>query len=163
MLIRPRRAQEVPVFCVKVGNELIEKSEEVERVLGFMVSSHLDTNFHTESNIKKARARLWAMRSLKVNKVSIDSMIRFYKTMVLPVINFGLAVNGTMMKNYEFKKLERLQRSFLQIIFGYNLSYDGLLNLGGVSRIEDRAKKLFDSFTKSLSKSSLVGGDFSFS
>ena len=57
------------------------------------------------------------------------------------MIEYASVVYGTLLTVREKEKIEKLQKSALSIVYGFDLSYLKLLNLSRLETLEDRSKK----------------------
>ena len=64
---------------------------------------------------KKAYGRLWSTKRLANHCATLDDLIDIYIKQVRSVMEFGVPVWNSSIKNEEVKDLERVQNSFLQI------------------------------------------------
>ena len=73
----------------KDGNELRSTPGASLKVLGFTFRDRPTVRRHVESVIKKFRQRYWTLYNLKKNGFTTDELVTVYKTMVVPVADYG--------------------------------------------------------------------------
>ena len=72
--------------------------------------------------------------------------------MLRPIIEFCSPVYHPLMTKEQSNNLERLQKTALKIILGFNLTYEELLEKADIKSLEERRESAFLNFAKSVSK-----------
>ena len=122
------------------------------KVLGFVIGATPNMNEQVESLKKRFRSRAWVIRHLKRAGLSECDLIKMYKTLVRPVLDYMAAVYHPMLTREQKKELERLQMGCLKTIFGYEKSYRETLEKGRIQSLEERRQDIFDKFAVKLAK-----------
>ena len=77
---------------------------------------------------KKACARLWMVKRLKVRGANLTDLIDVYIKQVRSILEFGVPVWNSAITQEETLDIERVQKSFLHIAMGNNYhSYESAL------------------------------------
>ena len=97
---------------------------------------------NTESLVNRAYKKLWILRCLKALGATKKMMKVVYFQHVRSILEFGSPAWDGAITDVERRKIEIVQRVALSLIFGRNMSYEKLLTLSGVERLETRRKRL---------------------
>jgi hypothetical protein len=89
------------------------------------------------------------LKTLKERAIPETDLINIYKSLIRPIIEFGMAVFGPMLKQNQIRMLERFQRMSLNVIFGVN-PYRENLERAGIPLMEDRIDCLFNKMGEKL-------------
>ena len=81
---------------------------------------------------------LWSLRYLKRNGMEISDLIKVYKTMIRPAVEYASVVYHSLIPAYQASKLESVQKNAMQIIYGWTVDYGKLLEDGVVESLEER-------------------------
>ena len=73
--------------------------------------------------------------------------------MLRPIIEFCHVIYHSMLTDELSAKLEGLQKISLRVIYGFNNTYEGLLNLSGLETLKKRRNDAFLRFAKNLAGS----------
>ena len=115
----------------------IESLESI-KVLGF----HFDRSPNFRENMRviqrKFKSRVWALRHLKKNGFNQQELVKVYKTMVHPIVDYCLSVYHDLIAEYDGHELERIQMQAFKCIFGWKISYAKLLDISGVELLSSR-------------------------
>ena len=112
------------IFTNKLLNNsppLIFNGTFVDRVnshkhLGIYLTSNLDWSLHINETCKKAYRKLAVMRSVvQLSRTTLDLL---YKLTVRSVIDYGLVVYGTTLKQVDLDRLEKLQYAAAKLVTG---------------------------------------------
>jgi hypothetical protein len=132
MFILPERVGWDPEFEVRVDGDVINGAKTCLRILGLLVSSDMRTSLNTDARIKAAASRTWIIKLLKEREVESHDLIEIYKTLIRPVLEYGMRCLGSMMTRLEIERMERIQRMTLKMIYGTDTSYEETLILSGL-------------------------------
>ena len=83
------------------------------KILGVNISNDLKWNDHVEQAIKKANKRLYLLVQLRRAGVGAKSLIKFYCTVIRPVLEYGAQVFHHNLQDYLCEDLERVQTNGL--------------------------------------------------
>ena len=86
------------------------------KILGVTICNDLKWNDHVEQAIKKANKRLYFLVQLRRAGVGAESLIKFYCTVIRPVLEYGAQVFHHNLQDYLCEALERVQKQALSII-----------------------------------------------
>ena len=78
------------------------------------------------------------MRYLKRNGMEKGDLIKVYQTMIRPAVEYAAVVYHTLIPEYLSDQLESVQRHATKIIYGWHVSYTGLLEAGEVETLKNR-------------------------
>ena len=134
---------------VTVGGKDLSKTQ-CAKILGVTISNDLKWNNHVNESIKKANKRLYFLILLKRAGVSHRDIIRFYSTVIRPVLEYGSPVFHHSLPDYLSNDLEQVQKRAMSIIApcqSYRQSLDsfGLCSLR--QRRDDLCSKVFTNIT----------------
>ena len=69
-------------------------------------------------------------------------IVRIYSAVLRPVIEYACQIYGPMLTKTQNKKIERLQRIILKIVYGFDTSYREALALSGLQRLSERRDEI---------------------
>ena len=122
------------------------------KILGF----HFDTNpspkLHVEKLVKKFNSRLWTLRYLRTAGMSTADLKTAYITFLRPLAEYAVPAFHSMLSGEQTALIENLQRKALKIIYGFNHSYDTLLERSSLDSLKTRRVNLTDKFAINLQK-----------
>ena len=115
--------------------------DENAKILGVTISNDLKWNSHVEQAIKKANKRLYFLVQLRRAGVGAESLIKFYCTVIRPVLEYGAQVFNHKLQDYLCEDLERVQKRALSII-APDLPYQLCLDSFELESLSVRREKL---------------------
>ena len=118
------------------GNKVEIQSQ--MKILGFFFSSDPDMSAQVENIRRKFIARIWTLRHLRHLGFSEEDLLKVYKSVILPVHDYCSCVYNSSMTKTQSNALERLQAQSLKAIFGYEHSYQSLLERTGLTSLQQR-------------------------
>lgn len=83
---------------------------------------------------------------LKKAGIPQEDLVKLYKVLVRPVLDYCSSVYHTLPTAQQSESLEWLQRNTLKSIYGFEKSYNELLETSGIERLCDRRSRMFDKF-----------------
>ena len=116
------------------------------KILGFNFSNTPTVEFHLQYMSKKFRKRLWLLRNLKRARATKEDLVNCYCCFLRSVLDYCTNVYHPMLSQVQTNSLEKLQISALRIIYGYGIEKESLLSLSGLSTLQDRRSRLFETF-----------------
>ena len=119
------------------GGRIIGDDESL-KIVGFHFSNRPTAALHVKETVSKVRRRFWILRHLKRNGLTNEELTRVYTTNIRSCIEYASVVYGALITKEQGEDLERLQRQCLKIIHGFDKSYSCLLELTGLSTLEER-------------------------
>jgi hypothetical protein len=155
LIIKPQRARATYRADVQVGDQTKSESSQDIKMLGCMVNERLSMDAHVKKILKSGRLRIQTLRNLKSKGVPNDDLKSVYRTIMQPVVEYGLSFLAPMLDRNHLIKLERFQKQSLRVIYG-DLPYKHLLSLAGMDRFETRIGDLFKKMVESAPKSKVI-------
>ena len=108
----------------------------------FLLTDNLSWHKNTDSLVNRAYMKLWILRRLKALGATKNMLKLVYFQHVRSILEFGSPAWDGAITDMERRKIERVQRVALALIFGRNISYEKLLSISGVERLESRRKRI---------------------
>ena len=130
---------------INANTKRISSSDSL-KILGFWFGSEPTVDLHIEKLEEKFRARLWSLRHLKRSGMSEDDMMKMFKMVIRPVIDFASMTYHSMLTKEQVMRLERLQMRALKIIFGAENSYNTIIAAQDIPRLAERRDQMFTKF-----------------
>ena len=135
---------------IKINNELIHDQTEL-KILGFIFGREPTVGAQIQSISLKFRRRVWVLRHLKKASISQADLIKLYKSLVLPVLDYTSVVYHSMLNQKQELELENLQKLALKVIYGVTgVSYVSLLERSSLPSLKDRRITMLDKFITKL-------------
>ena len=135
---------------IKSGTEL--------KILGFVFGPRPDVSAHVNYTIKKFNRCSWSLTHLKRAGISERSLVDVYTCSLRAVIEFCSVVYHPLLTAEQSELLERLQKRVLKIVYGFDLTYEELLNRSGLTTLNERRKTAFEKFTVKMASNSKFSG-----
>ena len=110
------------------------------KILGFNFSNAPNAVHHVCTVIDKFYRKLWTLRYLRKSGMDSSNMLKVYKTVILPSVEYCSEIYDSLIPAYLADKLELVQKQCMKIIFGYNVQYGQLLENGTIETLSDRRK-----------------------
>ena len=133
---------------LKNGDKI--KSQPSIKILGFHIGASPGMGEQVAQLKRKYRSRAWVIRNLKRAGLEPVELVKMYKVLVRPVLDYMTAAYHPMLNLDQRKELERLQMTTLKTIYGYKVSYAKALEESGLSTLEERRQDFFDRFSLKL-------------
>ena len=122
------------------------------RLVGIILRDDLSWKSNTDSMVKRAYAKLWMLRRLKLMGAETNILKLIYFRHVRCILEFGVPVwNGSLTKK-ESNKIERVQKIALHIIYGKKLSYSQACKFYRIEKLVVRRENLCVNFAKKAVK-----------
>ena len=125
--------------------------QETIKALGMVFSNRPDMSAQVKSIQRKFRSRLWMLRNLKLSGFNTQELLTVYKTMVLPVVDYGAVVYHSSLNDEQEEALDKLQNAALKCIFGPGLSGRKMRELAGITILRKRRENLCQKFAQKCS------------
>ena len=135
-----------------VENKKLESSKSL-KILGFHFDGQLNVNAQIVNLIKKFNSSVWSIVHLKRNKLNEETLVRVYKSMIRPIIEYSANVYHSMLSAEQNIMIERCQRKAMKIIYGFGRSYEDAIKEAGLETLRERRGVLFDKFCVKMSRS----------
>ena len=136
-------------YLVTEEKEKIE-SQKTLKILGYHFGTKPNVDAQVENLKKKFRARSWAIRHLKRAGIENEDLVKLYKALVRPVLDYAVPAYSTMLNGKQSESIEKLQRNVLKCIYGFEVSYRDALEQSGLPSLEARRRELVDKFALKL-------------
>ena len=131
-----------------IPNENIEVVEEM-KIVGFILRSDMKTCSNTEYIVKKAYARMWIVRRLKMLGASRQRLVDVLQKQVLSVLLLAVPAWDCLLTVQERTNIERLLRTGLRIIWGEDfVSVDQVLKDSKLKTMQEARTKIVRRFVK---------------
>ena len=108
------------------------------KILGFHFSSSPDMTEQVNAIKKIIRSRTWILKHLGHRGFNTDDLVRVYRSIILPIHDYCSCVYNSLLTLSQATALERLQALALKSIFGYEHSYNSLLQVTGLETLQAR-------------------------
>ena len=132
---------------IRANDERIHSTNEL-KILGFIFGNKPSVKPHVEYMLNKARKRLWTLRQVKKAGLAKEDLLKVFNTVIRPALEYAAPTFHSMLPAYLSDEIEGVQRRACKIIFGYNSSYDDLINSGTIETLSSRREKLTVNFAK---------------
>ena len=125
---------------------------EHHRLVGFLLSDSMTWELNTESLVNRAYAKMWVLRRVKALGGSKKTLKLIYFQHIRSILEFGVAAWNRAITEKQSKKIERVQKVALKLIYGRLKSYKKLLEEAKISNLHTRTEKLCLQFAKKAIK-----------
>ena len=133
---------------LEIEGSSIETQEEVQ-LLGLKIRNDLSWKSNTHQMVQRAYKRLWIIKRLKNHGATLDDLKEIYTKQVRSILEFGVPVWNNGLTKAESVEIERVQKSFLNIVFGVDYqNYENALEKAKIECLEARRLKLCTKFAK---------------
>ena len=132
---------------VVLNNQQVTGTESL-RILGLTIDSDCTFKSHVNALKSKLRSKTWALSKLKKKGLDLDKIVRAYKCLIRPCVEYLAPVWGAMITAEQAALLECQQTQALKNIFGAKISAKKLRDLADVDLLSVRRKQLSLSFAK---------------
>ena len=140
MVIDPLEYNTTVLRPITIGNTTIETVKKY-KLLGVILTDDLKWTDHVAYIYIKACKRLYSLRILRKAGVETNKMLKVYFTIIRPILEYAVPV-WQAIPEYLSHKIESVQRRALKIIKPGEESYDELLQLLNVEKLQARREKL---------------------
>ena len=138
--------------CVNIEGKMVESKESL-KILGFLFSNTPTVKSHIVHSVKKFNRAMWSLRHLKKARLTNNTIVKVYKSLTRPIIEYACNVYGPMLTGEMEEMLESCQKRVLRMIFGNQFEYNELLEKSGLGTLKERRRILFEKFAMKMSKS----------
>ena len=136
----------------QLGENCIQ-TEEKMKILGITLTNNLKWRSNTDSIVRNAFLRLWMIKRLKQAGASLEDMTDVYIKQIRSVLEFGVPVWNSGLTKEEVDDIERVQKSFLQIVLGSKYdNYENALGLASLESLQSRRYTLCRRFAIKAAK-----------
>ena len=127
-------------------------SDDTFKILGFNFSKYPDVTAQIDYVLGRAASRFFVIRKLAGLEVDRAKLRNIYCSIVRSVLEYSSVTYGPMIAKYQSKKLEDMQKRCLKSIYGYNKSYEELLQEADLETLEERRSKAILKFAQKTAK-----------
>ena len=125
----------------------IESKTEL-KMLGFYFSTKPSVQLQIDKLYRKANKRVHLLAKYKQYGVAKDKLRTIYTATIRSVLEYSSNTYHSQLNKGQVNEIERVQKKSLKMIDGYHHSYEELLRLAPLDRMEERKVKLFEKFTQ---------------
>ena len=131
----------------RAGNETIRSGDKL-KILGFIFGNAPSAEMHVRKIEEKFRGKLWTLRFLKKARLPTKDITDLYCLVIRAGIEYCAATYHSLLTRDMSDRIEKLQAKSLKTIFGWNNSYEKVLQMSGLETLETRRQKIFENFAK---------------
>ena len=132
---------------VDIGEETLISGDSL-KVIGFTFGRRPGAAEHTKNLRKKYGSRAYSIRHLKKAGISEETLTAVYKSFIRPVFDYASPAFHTILTDDQAEGLERMQRSTLKTIYGFDVPYRECLEKSGLPTLRQRRQTLFENFAR---------------
>ena len=132
---------------VNVKQERVLGSQHL-KILGVTLDSNCTFGSHINNLSKKMRAKTWALTKLRKAGLPEDRLVRAYKGLIRPTVEYAVPAWGSMVTAQQAALLEKQQVQALKNIFGPGLSAQKLRKKADIDLLSKRRRANCLSFAK---------------
>lgn len=130
---------------IEVDGERVE-SQNTLKIVGYTFGKRPGQQAHLDNVGRRVAQRSWIVRNLKKAGVPSGKLVQVYCAMIRPLLEYVSPAFHTCADQSEM--LERLQKSVMKTIFGFQTPYKECLRVAGIQELKTRRETMFDDFTK---------------
>ena len=124
------------------------------KLLGIVVSDDLKWSLHVEFMCKKASAKIWLLRRMKILNIEVEILVDFYLKEIRSILEFGVACwnNGlTIKQSYQIERIQKICVNVILCDTEWEIPYKIGCTLLGVEPLYLRRKELCIRFIQKCS------------
>ena len=140
MVIDPLEYNTTVLRPITIGNTTIEKVKKY-KLLGVILTVDLKWKEHIAYIYGKACKRLYSLRVLRKAGVEVKNMLKVYLAIIRPILEYAVPV-WQAIPEYLSQKIESVQKRAFKIIKPGEESYEELLTVFNVEKLQSRREKL---------------------
>ena len=118
------------------------------KLLGFEFSNKPTVQAQIDNLVNKAASRAFVIRRLANVKVNRDRLKNIYCSIVRSSLEYSSVTYGPMLTQYQKNRLEGIQKNCLRSIYGFDKSYDQLLQESGLETLTSRRTRTVRKFAE---------------
>ena len=135
-------------------------SVDTMKILGFVFGKSPNVTEHVKYIIGKFNRAIWSLTHLKRAGILEPVLLQIFKVMLRPHLEYCSPVFNPMLSKEQSNWLERQQKRALKVIYGFEESYEEILERTGVQTLEERREIASNDFALKLVKSERFSGLF---
>ena len=132
---------------INIQGQRIKSINEM-KLLGFVFGSEPNVSAHVESIKKKFKSRFWSLIHLKRSGISGDDLFKLFNVFIRPVIEFCSVIYHPLLTKKQSSTLERMQRQATRLAYGWDISYQDICAIKGITTLEERRTNYIDCFVR---------------
>ncbi len=132
-------------LLVKMKNEFLE-TVTVFKLLGVWIDSDLDFDYHIGKVEEKCAKRIWILRNLRKNGISIKSCVIVYKSQIRSILEFSAPILQPFLNAKQMGRLESIQSRALKVIVGFQYNSETARQMCGIDKLSERFQSLTENF-----------------
>ena len=125
------------------------------KLVGIHIQDDLKWDVHVQEMLKKARIKLHFLIQLKKSRVLPNPAISFYKSVIVPQLEYACPAWATSITKEQSNDIERIQKRALKIVFP-DLDYSQALEKANLKTLSQRRLELCKKFFTELQKESNI-------
>ena len=138
--------------CVAINGKKVVSGERL-KILGFMFGDKPNVKYHVNYLVNKFHRSVWSLFHLKRAGLHDSVLSKVYRCMQRPLLEFGSNVICSMMSKEDEKRMEDCQKMAFRIIYGFEMTYEEMLEKSGTQKLIDRRETLFKKFCVKMAAS----------
>ena len=103
---------------------------------------------HVNYMLSKVRKKLWTLRHLKRAGMSSADLLKVFNCIIRPVLEYAASTYHSMLTIEQSTEIERVQKRACKLIFGWDSSYNSLVENGTIVTLKDRREQIALKFAK---------------
>ena len=128
--------------------------------MGFQFGVRPSVCYQVDNLIRKFTKRVWQLVHLKRVGLTTDKLRTVYFTMLRPLLEYSCVVCHSMLTAELSGKLESAQRRALRIIYGFDESYEVILNKNIIEKLQTRRERFVMNFIRKNATNRRFSGDW---
>ena len=137
---------------LKLKDGSVMYSSDQLKLLGFIFNSKPDVHSQVDNIISKAAGRSFVLRHLAKEATNKTKLKNVYCTVIRSILEYSAVTFGPMLAQYQKNRLESVQKKCLKAIYGFDLTYEELLEKAELETLEVRRKKAIMKFAEKTSR-----------
>ncbi len=137
-----------PTPSLKYNNKIIECVHEF-KLLGVWISDTLSWKQHVNQIHVKSSQRLYFMRQLRRCGLSSSDMVKFYRTIIRPILEYACPVWHHGLTSGESYTIEQIQRRALRVVYP-DYTYEQALEMSQLELLSSRRDNICDLFFNNI-------------
>lgn len=118
------------------------------KLLDFMLSNIPTVHAQVDHVINRATSRSFVLRHLASFGADKQKLCNIYCSTIRSVMEYSSVDFGSMLAKYKKNRLKNIQKKCLQIIYGYGIDYETLLQMSDLEYLESRRENALLKFAK---------------
>ena len=128
------------------------------KTVGFTFGRRPGAHEHVQDLRRRFAARTGIIRHLKRLKKDTATLTAVYVSFMRPVLEYASCAFHTILTVEQSEILEKMQRTTMKVIYGFETPYRECLEKAGIGRLDERREELLQKFTAKSYESSRFSG-----